>query len=464
MPRRNLHFHDLPSFILGDDKPTEEFKQFMEAVVLPLITLTGYKREEKARIATTAVQALIKTGLIDACVSDSRRTDEPGARLRIQVWDSIIAAGLAKLSLGSESSGVQSRYRATTRLLRLRELWELSLLENLHLARNTETEPPTDRALVYLHTGRINPQTGELLRDDLQKQPVAFEKFIQQNAQPGPDGKPDPRAIERGLAYFRDLENLIDSINRNNLEHTWLATDSRGHAFQPNICLRQIHVGEFFRAVRLYSFGLLSGQNLSKEVRKAMLIDGEPAAELDFSGMFLRMAYHSAGIDPDRKQDIYRPEIIFPTFHSFQNSSQSKRAIVREFVKRATNVCWNVANRKQAHSSVGKLLTEHPEQKLLKNVVYSIEESNPTDIVARIIAAHPQIADSFFKRAGLDLMTVESRIMLQILRKFTDAKKPVLAIHDAVVCRISDVDFAKSAMKQSYRQFLHFIPVLKREF
>jgi hypothetical protein len=139
---RNLHFRDLPSHILGDDKPTDEFNQFMNSFVLPLITLTGYKLDEKKELATLAVQALIKTGLTDACVADSRGTGEPGARLRVRVWDAIEAAGLAKIALGSESSGRQTRYRASTRFLTLRRVWELrgGSVWRTNLERTTDSQ------------------------------------------------------------------------------------------------------------------------------------------------------------------------------------------------------------------------------------------------------------------------------------------------------------------------------------
>ncbi len=63
-------------------------------------------------------------------------------------------------------------------------------------------------------------------------------------------------------------------------------------------------------------------------------------------------------------------------------------------------------------------------------------------------------------------MTSESQVMFRIMKAFTAAKKPALPIHDAIVCKVSDREFAKRVMIESY-QWVHsteFEPVINREF
>ena len=51
-----------------------------------------------------------------------------------------------------------------------------------------------------------------------------------------------------------------------------------------------------------------------------MLIDGEPSAELDYSGMATRMLYHRAHLDSDG--DVYCPERVMPAYPAlFMNNA-----------------------------------------------------------------------------------------------------------------------------------------------
>ena len=80
------------------------------------------------------------------------------------------------------------------------------------------------------------------------------------------------------------------------------------------------------------------------------------------------------------------------------------------------------------------------------------------------MAAHPDLADQFFTNCGVELMTTDGRIMLHILEAFVDAGKPALGIHDSIVCRASDAEFAHETMTEMYRKFLLFDPVINRVF
>ena len=462
------YYRDMPSVAYYEAPLTAEFVRFVDDEVLPQITLTGYKQEEKREVVRHAVHLLIAKTLSGGVVADTRNTSAPGVRLRVGVWDAIKAAGFADDCKGSEVTRKVTRYSATDKLLSLRAEWKMQLMLDLDLARNTKRpDDPTPLALVYLHTGKLDPATGKVLDSADQRQPVSLLDYVARHAQPGPDGKPDPQAMRNGMAFLRDIEDKVEKINRSNLSHAWAAyhTDSttgRRHVFQPNPCMRQIHVGEMFRAVRLYSWGELSGQNLSQDVRRTMQIDGEPVAELDFSGMVTRMLYHYKRTDP--VGDVYRPDVVLPAYHRDTADVPYDRDAVRDFVKRATNICWNVGSRAAANSSVGRLLADHPRGKFLRTVVYDIEGSDPVDLVGRIMAAHPQLADRFFTGCGVDLMTTDGRIMFRILRAFADAGRPALGIHDAVVCRVSDVEFARETMTDAYFTHVLHEPVIVRKY
>src|SRR5207253_9014871 len=109
-----------------------------------------------------------------------------------------------------------------------------------------------------------------------------------------------------------------------------------------NPCLRQLYTGELFRGCRLYPIGPLTVQGITKEQRRTARIDGERTAYLDFKAYATRMHYNLEGVDPDRDEDVYKPEAVFPRSYA-STRSKLEQDVVRSFVKTVTNVCWNVS-------------------------------------------------------------------------------------------------------------------------
>ncbi len=428
-----------------------EFVRFVDAEVLPHVELPGYKQAEKRAVLRHATHNLITTGLVGRVVADTRRKTDPGVVLRAGVWDALVAAGWAVQCRGSEISGKVTRYAATAKLIQTREHWRLNMLMDIELARNTTTATPTDRALVVLHTGKTDPVTGDPLPEEEQRQPINFEEYVARQAQPGPGGKPDPRAVANGLAYWRAKEDTIESINAQNMAHGWAATcthpDGTTTTFQPNVAIRQIHVGDTFQAARLYSFGELSGQNLSKAVRATMRIDGEPAAEWDYSGMHPRMLYARARALRELEGDPYKPDEVMPGCGV---------PGVRAFIKRALNACINCRTRPAAHSAIANML---------KNDAKLREAVGPVaGFTDRLLKVHAPIAPYFFTGVGMELMTADGTVMLRVLCVHRDAGKPALPIHDAVVCRARDAEWTRGVMEEAYAMVLQHQPVIKRVF
>ena len=465
---KNQHLRELKShkYTGSTDHPLPyPFRLYFRDKVQPLLKLKGYKRREKQELAAWLVHALIVAQKCGATVSDSRKCSKPGVRQRVEVWDAIESAGLCVKSVGSEFSKKSTRYYATPKLTKLKEKWKLETLVDLDLQRNSEVDPSTAHSLVYLHTGHIDLATGEPLLGKNKKQAIDLKRT----------------SSEIGLNMVQALENVVEAFNENNLSHAWMVKivdpeTGRTRSEPLNPCLRMIHCGAFYRAMRFYSWSYLSGQRLSKEQRENILIDGEPVTELDFKASILRIMYHLRGFDP--KGDLYRPKLIFPK--SYKKASVAERKILRGFVKDATLRCLNVQSRKKAHSSLGKLLKET--NRTDREFVLSAMQKDGLDIAgvaASIVSAHAidqqtlfngqtqcGIADLFFRGEGLKFITEESKRMRLLLQIFTKARKPALMIHDAVVCKRSDAKFAKRAMIDAHQAMFTTlaVPGIQREF
>lgn len=467
----NIHLRDLPSYVFGNmEHPLPlKFQAFVQAKVVPLVPIKGYKVAEKQELLAWMTNSLIVAYKRGGCVADSANTGEAGVRQRVNLWKSLCDAKLAVRCVGSEQSKKLTRFYATGKLIKLRKNWSLQSLVNVDLERNSDRDEATKHGLVFVWLGPVDPATGKPKSSKSGRQPVALKTFCS----------------PIGLEQVKRDESVVEAFNANVLEHSWSfkvadpeTGDQRTSPLNP--CLRLLHCGQFYRAQRYYSWSALDGQNLSKIERKTIRIDGEPVTELDFSASVIRMIYRYRNLYPHG--DLYRPHAVFPALYRKSTMKDCER--VRTFVKDATLRCLNVTSRAKAHSSVGKVLNESPDRQFLQTVIGDIEKTDIKGIVSRIVDAHsdlvaasvppttrirpphPDGCEPFFNQVGIEMITTECWVMKRLLIKFTDAKKPALMIHDGLVCKKSDATFARKAMVEAYQSVLatENLPVIKRAF
>jgi hypothetical protein len=453
--RQDLRERPSRRFDNDDSHLTKAFHRFAAGHVLPLVTITGYKQDAKRTAIMQMVQQLLLTGRAEHCVADSRDWHEPGAEFRSKLWDSLEAAGLVDSIKGSEQSGKVTRYGASDKLLELCEpLTTEDLIGGTELHRNSITpDDPKWHALVVLQSKKAKETKRMLLTI--------------------PQGDLD--AVYRGIRvgdYLELVEDTIERINRSNTSHSWQAfklfTDDAGRhgvrTIQPNVCLKQKHSGGLFEYARLYTWSTLSAQSLSSRERAMMRIDGEEVTELDYRGSQLRLLYHLEGIEPDAGDDVYRPHKILPRVYAVCDPVEwaAELAGIRELVKVATTICFNAKSPGKACLAIREEL-----RKCRSHVVDALEcteRIQPKQLVERIIKAHRKVAHKFFTEIGSQLTTVENIVMLRVLESFALERRPALCMHDGILCKRSDGDFARAMMKIHYVNVVRFEPVIKVAF
>lgn len=406
-----------------------QMAEFLKKSVLPDLVLKGRKQEERGATALECLAQVLGHGLAGHVVADTRNTSV--ARLRIQVWDDLIAAGLVRMQKGSEQSQMVTRYYPTQRLFQLRELWELGLF--------TDT---SERGLVVVK--------GE----------PSVRKFIRDSSRRDENGRPIPEAVKSRLNWLKLMEDRMEAINRENLSHSWRAyTTDLGvdgnpvvTSFQPNVCLRIQHSQRFYRYMRLYTWGPGSGQNLSKRMRVSMEIDGQEVVELDFSCHHLRMLYHLRNRNP--KGDLYRCRQIFPGVRNAED-----RALLRRVVKQATNAVLNTSSKGSAVQAISGIIRRAGGR--VRELIKA-EGSGPRDLLGRIEAIHPQLLRWFYVDQADVLQTTDGKLMLRIMEEVTRSGRPALAIHDSLVVREQDEEFVREVMERNYcwLLFTRFRPVI----
>ena len=148
--------------------------------------------------------------------------------------------------------------------------------------------------------------------------------------------------------------------------------------------------------------------------------------------MAIRLLYHLYGKhDPDPAKDLYRRHHIFRKFYAIGNASEEKRAIVPRIRQKGNEyLLERIEPSARATGQLANWLAEHDDAEFLRERGRQRRGARMRRLVDRIVKAHPRVAQPFSVRRGVELMTLDGKIMSQILRQFADVDTPAgLGIH-----------------------------------
>jgi hypothetical protein len=192
------------------------------------------------------------------------------------------------------------------------------------------------------------------------------------------------------------------------------------------------HGGRFYQAPHI---------TIPSACREAMVINGEPAVELDYSGLHIRMLYNRIGID-------YRDEC-----YVYQKADQENKPD-RDRIKLASLIVINSKDRREAiraiHNQCRKKGIHYPAGQFR---LYSA-------LVDRFAGYHAPISHFLFTGQGLELQYLDSTIMANILSRMTRENIPALPVHDSVICPAWHEGFLRQVMIEEYHKVMGFEPVI----
>lgn len=172
--------------------------------------------------------------------------------------------------------------------------------------------------------------------------------------------------------------------------------------------------------------------NLPKTRRQGIRIEGEPVGTLDFSSMFVRLAYARLGKEPP-PGDLYAiPGLI--------------------------------GHRRAAKLIVNCLMFDEHERRRWPKVTAS-DHRMPEGLTmpcvrSLILDHHPDLAPCFGRGIGHELMLTESTILMEVLMEMKTRGIPGLSLHDGLLLPASRVHEIKGLMEEVSRQVTsHTIPV-----
>lgn len=176
---------------------------------------------------------------------------------------------------------------------------------------------------------------------------------------------------------------------------------------------------------------------LEREQRHGIRIDGEPVADLDFSAMFLRLAYADLDIEPP-PGDLYANILA----DAADDDDAAAEGRYREGVKQVVNAM---------------LALTKPLQRLPKGSKQQLPKGNTAGAIRlAVLARHEAIRCQFERGAAARLMHTESDILVAILVRLINVKIVALPMHDGLMVRCDHADPALAAMREVSKELTGF--------
>ena len=187
---------------------------------------------------------------------------------------------------------------------------------------------------------------------------------------------------------------------------------------------------------RLFGGGF---QQLSKEDRKRITINGEPVVELDIKSCHATMAFAHVGIDwyVQSNQDLY--------------SRLEEDGWPRDVVKKAFNIMMNAPSRL---SAIGSLKDQQRKTGFLFNDGMTDFKGWSSHLVRSIQDAYPELEDVFYAELGNHFMNKEGNICMAIAEWAVRERVPVLTIHDGSICPLTANNKIKGALSDYFLALL----------
>ncbi len=175
-------------------------------------------------------------------------------------------------------------------------------------------------------------------------------------------------------------------------------------------------------------------QNLPKQMRQYIYINGSRTVEVDYSAYHILMLYHREGID--YTDDPYRA---------------CGGDDMRKLFKIVGLVAINAENTKKAYGAI------KDEFKDAGIPIPSIKKPLVT-LIDTFKNAHKPIGKYLFSDMGATLMNIDSEIMNNILLRLTSKDIPALSVYDSVVVPEVHADYLREVMVQEYQAIMKYEP------
>jgi len=261
------------------------------------------------------------------------------------------------------------------------------------------------------------------------------------------DQKRHVKKVEIDYKPTRETERVTDILRKYWYvchEHS-IELDYPGHPVESLVtALTASYTNDLHHGGRLYTHTNWGIQQLEKDWRQYITIDGEPTVELDFSGLSIRMLYAKIyrGFDGDPYTGV---------LDAIPHLDLDEKEVIRDFMKKLLQAILNSDEKADAVGSGNFEIHEQCKRKDFKVVNVLREHGiSVTQLVDMFEELHDPISQFFYSGIGLDLQYRDSRIALKVIHHFNQRRIPVLAVHDSFIIQSRYADQLRDIMSKYY--------------
>ena len=183
--------------------------------------------------------------------------------------------------------------------------------------------------------------------------------------------------------------------------------------------------------------------NMPKDVRKCIVIDGEPACELDYKAHHIRMLYHEMEID-------YRED----PYENLCEGDLSQRAVYKIVLL----VSINAKDEKKAIKGIRKELQDN-------GIPFDTTDKSIKACIEKFKEVHKPISGFLNSGRWGHLQYDDSRITNIILQRILKEGVPCLPVHDSYIVPAKHEGLLQDTMIEAYQKVMYgFSPVIEKEF
>lgn len=244
----------------------------------------------------------------------------------------------------------------------------------------------------------------------------------------------------------RKMRTLVKQLNLLNAEHTF----THNYEVLDNQSIVRVFNHDFDKGGRFYRTDIQAIKQRDNagvalpttQTRLGVRIDNKPVIEVDYCCLHPTIICAMYNMDELRlvDYDIY-----------LQCCNDNYVAADRLLFKKAVNIMFNS---KSDLSAQGAINDEIHNATTSNNGVNPYSWHNGWSVLKRVYEVLPEFKDFFCREDsfGLTLQNIDSRIMEEIVKRFIDARKPMVPVHDSCLVREGDEPFLVGVMEDAFRK------------
>ena len=279
---------------------------------------------------------------------------------------------------------------------------------------------------------RLNPLFPDLGRIPLMMPPRAAIIRDKNGNEMRPANKAAFERIERPVWDINEMLMGIDIRN--------------GKGFDIRCPVRRVFNLDMQHGGRLFTMGGISYQNMPREERHDVTINGEPTVELDFKAIHPHILYSQRGLHVPADcyaignwpRDLVKLALLV--------------LINAETLKDVIGVLANSDGETIVRDADGEIVDMTTERQLMKQIAgqdFKKATAFAHALVRDVKEYHAPIASAFHSNAGVKLMNKDSEIAINVMRIMGAIGEPVLSVHDSFLVRRSMQDKLHEIMEQA---------------